>query len=487
MPAPSVQITKQDGNTGVVRPSAEGVLAIIAPSASGTANVAATYTRQDTALADYGYGKLVDFAAYDFAVAGKPVVLVKPTTSTAGANGTVTKGGAGTSTFTAAGTPNDDLAIVVRFLVGGTIGVAGITYQVSLDGGNTYGAVTALGTANSIAIPNTGATLNLGAGTIVAGNTATWTTTSPAMTTSDLTTALEALRVTSAPWDAVLIEMVADDTVVALVDTWLKTLGSAKGKFKTAIVTCRRRNSGETSAAYQTALATIFNAAASTDIVVCADAADMVSPTRGIVQPRSTGIFVAARGMKNDIGRDVAYVNDGPVLNARISDSRGNPKYHDEGVYPGIDDIRLTTLKTFDGLEGVYITNANLLSPTGSDFVYWQHARCLNRGCEIAWQMLTRLLSAGVNKSPKAGPNGERYIAEEDAQRMQGLVQAALDREIVTPGRVSDMEILISRTDDLSSNAGATITCELQSVSLAYVKKFNVTAKYVKAITNPNP
>jgi len=42
---PNVSVTKQDGNTGTARPGAEGILAIIAPSASGTQNQPGTYMR----------------------------------------------------------------------------------------------------------------------------------------------------------------------------------------------------------------------------------------------------------------------------------------------------------------------------------------------------------------------------------------------------------------------------------------------------------
>ncbi len=38
MSVPVVAITKSDGNTGVVRPSADGILVIIAPSEKGTKN-----------------------------------------------------------------------------------------------------------------------------------------------------------------------------------------------------------------------------------------------------------------------------------------------------------------------------------------------------------------------------------------------------------------------------------------------------------------
>ncbi len=61
-------------------------------------------------------------------------------------------------------------------------------------------------------------------------------------------------------------------------------------------------------------------------------------------------------------------------------------------------------------------------------------------------------------------------------------MQAELDKELVTPGRVSGAKFTLSRTDNLSSNAGATLTAQVAVSALAYVKRFAVTSKFVKTI-----
>ncbi|MDB4996649.1 MAG: hypothetical protein JWM74_4081 [Myxococcaceae bacterium] len=60
---PNTSISKSDGNTGVVRPSIVGILAIIAPAEKGTANQAGGYARPDLVLNDFGYGPASDVAA----------------------------------------------------------------------------------------------------------------------------------------------------------------------------------------------------------------------------------------------------------------------------------------------------------------------------------------------------------------------------------------------------------------------------------------
>lgn len=477
---PSVIITKADGQTGVVRPSADGVLAIIAPSEKGTANQAAGYTSATAAITDFGYGALTGYAAIVLSMTQRPVVLVKSTSTTAGTYGTVTSTDAGTSTITAGNTtPLDDYVAKLLIVAGGTIGVAGATYQTSLDNGQTWSAVTALGTATSVSIANSGVKFALGAGTLLAGQVSTVVCTGPRTSLSDRATALEALRVAGVNWESVLIhgETVALD--IAQIDTWLKALQS-KGRYKTAVCGLRVKNSGETEADYLTAMQTIVSGSSSLDIVVSADAGNILDPVQNIVFARQAAVFVAARGMSVDISEDVAYVARGPLPNVSIVDTRGNPLHHDEAIYPGLDDLRLATLRSFPGKQGTYITNAPLLSPAMSDYVYWQHARLINKAAEIAYATLTEQLSTGVNKSTTVGANGERYISEDSAQLIEGLVNAALSKAL--KGRVSDVVFQLSRTDDISSNAGATVTGRVSSVALAYVKEFNVSVGFVKAI-----
>jgi hypothetical protein len=479
---PSVQITKSDGNTGVVKPSADGILAIIAPSQSGTPNVPASFARRDLALAEYGYGPLVEVAAYDMDVAGKPVVLVKSNASTAAEASAVTTMGGGTAVHTVDTPANilDDFDVLITYMNGGTQGVAGITYTTSLDGGKTNSPVQALGTAASISIPNSGVTVDIAAGTILTGQKVSFSTKGARMTNADLVEALEALRTYGGAWSDLLVIADADATMVATLDLWLSAR-EAEGKFKTFVSNAVPRDAAtETEAQYATAMTAAFSSASSIRGCVCADQGYVVSSLRGIRMRRPVSMGLAARGMASDIARDAAFVADGPIPGYQVTDDRGNPKFHDEALYPGLDDLRLTTLRSFHGREGAFINNPLLISPSGSDYVFWQHARVMNKAAEIAFQLLTNRLSQGVRKDAATG-----FILEEDAQEIEALVQAELDKQLVTPGRVSGARFVLSRTDDLSSNAGAELNAEILISALAYVKKFAVNSKFVKRIVVP--
>ncbi len=474
---PSVRIKKADGQTGVVKPSADGILAIVAPSERGVFNQPATYTRPELAEGDFGAGALVEAGAYVMDAAERPVVLLRGNPSIASTYGAFQYANAGTAAIASgASKPLDDFDVLVRFVNDGNIGTAGITYQWSLDGGLTMSPATGLGVATTLTIPNSGVSLTLGVGTILAGETVSFSTTGPKLNSTDLTTALEALRTARVPWEALLVFADADATIVSLLDLWL-TAREAEGSYRTAVVNTRVRANGESEADYRAAMQAAFGQATSTRVVVGADVGDVVALRRGIRQRRPTALAVAARGMAVEISTDVAYVADGPAIGFQLSDDAGLPKYHDEASYPGLDDLRLTTLRTFSSRDGVYITNANLLSPAGSDFVYWQHARVLNKACALAFELLTTRLSKGVRRDRKTG-----RILESEAQAIEALVQTALNRELVKPRHVSDAAFLLSRDDDISSNAGAMLTGDVEVASLSYIKRFGVAARFVRTI-----
>lgn len=487
MSIPAVVITKSDGNTGVVRPSATGVACIIAPSESGPIDQPTPCTRADLAKTTFAMGPLLESAAYVMNVAKKPLVLVRGTGTTVGAYGSVSHSGAGTSVATADSTvPLDDFDIVIKFVTAGTIGVAGITYQTSIDGGNTYGPILALGTAETITVVDgrgqaTGAGLDFAAGTILANQTESFSTTGPKLTNADVVSALEALRLSNLEWECIFIYGAADATIFSTVDAWISAR-EGDGKYKVGLLNTRAKTSGESEATFLTAMGTAFDSSSSSSkaVAVGADYCDIVSSIRGVKMRRPVALAALGRAMAVDMSMDLAYVATGPVAGVYIAAEDGDPKWHDEAIYPGLDAKRFITLRSIPGKQGTYITNPNLLTSLGSDFVFLQHARCMARACEISFDLLTNQLSLGVQT--KRIDDDTSYILESDAQQIEGLVQSELDGQLVNPKRVSGAALILSRTDNLASNAGATVTSEVQLSALRYVKRFEVAAKFVKSI-----
>jgi len=485
MPLPSVTINKVQTNVGSAPASVAGVLAIIAGSQTGSQNLPASYSRSDTALSTFGYGPLVEYGAYVIDTANQPVVLLRSVQSQAATYGTITSNVTGTSVPTAGATaPLEHYQVVVKIIAGGTIGVTGVTYQYALDG-STFSGTQALGTLNTLTIPNSGVSFALSAGTLIAGDSWSVFTERALSTNADLGASLTALGNTRIAWEGVLIDGVFDTNTVGVVDTFLAGI-EGQGQFKFALHNTRFKNepepTAETEAAYTTAVTTLVTGQTSIRMCVGADGGHLPSPITGLNLKRPTSLALAARAMSIPIGRDPAYVADGPCPGFRVFDAAGNPLDHDENLFPNLDGLRVTTLRTFaaGGPDGAYVTNANTIQATGGDFVYLQHIRVMNRACTIAWAQLTKQLSRGVSKNPKKDPNtGAVTILESDASAIEALVNGQLQQAL--KGQVSQSLFSLSRTDDLSV-IPATVHALVSIVAKAYIKGYVVTSEFSKTL-----
>jgi hypothetical protein len=127
-----------------------------------------------TLTGTFGCGPGVKAHAYNTAQTGAQGIFIRlPATAVAAYLSAVDTTGivGGNLTPTVSGTPLDGFDVVVVFTVGGTVGVAGIFYKVSTDGGRTFGNATALGTATSINLTSSvGVTITLTAAQTVSAN-----------------------------------------------------------------------------------------------------------------------------------------------------------------------------------------------------------------------------------------------------------------------------------------------------------------------------
>jgi hypothetical protein len=491
MGLPAVSISKSAFSTSLTPGSSVpvGILAILAASSTGSTATAGGYSRSDTAITAFGYGPLTEYGAYDINVANQPVVLVKGNATFAGSYSSFSTGtSTGTSTVTtsaSAGNPFDHYNVQIKWIQGGTVGVSGMTYTYSVDGGTTVSGLQAQGTSSTLSIPNTGVAFALGAGTIGTGDAWTVNTERPLLNDTDVVNGLNILGNSRTPWEGVLIDSSCSSATVGLVDTVLSGW-EGRGIFKFAILNTRYKlepePTAETEAAYAAALTTTFGSQTSIRISVGADGAHVPSAITGFNLKRPTSLLLAARSMAIPIGEDAAYVARGAIVGAQIADGNGNPFDHDEDLFPNLDALRLASLRSFapGGPQGVYMTNPNVIQPSGGQFPYLQLVRVANVACTIAWATLTTQLSRGVRKNPKADPvTGAVYIFEPDAAVIDALVNDALIQPL--KGQVTSFQFSLSRTDNL--NATPTIvTGLLDIVSEAYIKGYQVTFTFSKTL-----
>lgn len=468
-----INLTQLDNQMGVVDLDGER-LAIIACAAAGDVATPGLYANRKAAVDAFTGGRLVEAFAYTLEVTGKPCVLVRAAAATNGAIGAVDETAvAGTSTVTADSVnPIDDFDAVVEVLTGGTIGVSGITYRESLDGGQNWSAELALGTATTLTFQGSvGVGFDLAAGTLVAGDTWSAPCTGPRVDATTLAAALTALRETETRWDLCLVEDVMTSALVAAIDT-ARTALINLGEEKNFIAPWRVPNAGETEAQYLTAWQAAFSASVCNGLCLTAGAADIQSPISQRRYKSRIAMDVAAAAIAVGRGVDISAKKLGPrPASVRIKDEANNPKHHDELLDEGLDDERATVYRTWRGSPGVYISNPNLLSTPGSDFRYLQHARVMSHARKVVRTALELFTSYDLLVDPRTG-----YLLEEEAAGIESYVNAMLEAEVTDQREASAAVFTLSRTDNVLSTF--TLSGALQVTPLAYPKTLNVETSF---------
>jgi len=467
MSQPQVVITELDGALGILPTSAGRLFAVVGVSSSGPLDTPATYARVTSLRADFGDGPAVEAAAYYIEKFGKPVVFVRTGQTNPGtypAASAVVFTGTGTSVITVddIGTaPFDDFEFYFEVVAGGTIGVAGITFRWSLDGGRTKSPVTALGVATSFVFPDSGGTqIDFAAGTLVAGDTATFRGNAPKWNGTEIGTALDALFASAVAWENAHVVGDITGADFDVIDPKFSG-GLAAGKYHGWIGSGRMPNLGETEAAYLTALDAIFSSKATVFGEVCAGAAKTISSISGRQYRRPVGFCVAAREQSVSEEVNIADVNLGSIPGVSIRDANGNPDEHDESLNPGLDDARFTVLRTWEGIQGVYVNRPRILSAAGSDFDLFTKRRVLN----ITHAALRLYFIRRLNK-PILVDAATGFILESEALEIESGALAAMRSVLLAKPKASGIQFVLSRTDNVLSTK--TLTGTARVVPLAY-------------------
>lgn len=497
MPVPSVSITKTRGSLGVPpTTNPVGILALIAPLVQGPSmkkgpSTPTLQTKPSQINNLWDYCLLDDVAEYVVTESGKPILIVPQAPSTAGVLGTPSVHGSGNLasgdiTADAIFAPTDDFDLAVRWTNGGTIGTTGPKFQYSTDSrditdeNKTWSAVQSLGTAEAINFPSTGVVLDLANGkTVATGDYFTVHVTGPQLTDADVTTALAALGRANLPWEVLDVEGIdASSTTVANVNSFLQQQ-EALGKFKAFVLGARLRHqsTGETEAAYLTAMTSAWSGVGTIRGSVTADGGYVTSVPRGIDMVRKTSMPYAARLMAIDYTVDAARVKDGNLTGVRIVDGNNVAQFHDEQLDPGLDDQRLVVLRSFSNKAGTFLNNPNIISTPGDSYVLMQQARTMNRACEVAFGVLTDELSDSFFTDKTTGK-----IREDSAQTLESPVKSAIGTEMGK--KVSGYNFTLDR-DTVFQPPTASLSGDVNIQMPIYIKGFVINSNLVKTITVP--
>lgn len=395
------------------------------------------------------------------------IVEIETTAPILASAGEVTDNTAGTSTPTIDSSthPNDDYEVYIEFVTGGTIGVTGITYKYSLDGGRSMSAVQALLTADSIIIPNSGGIkVDFSAGTIIAGDNLAFPTVAPRWNNTELGTALDALKASSINWRDLHIIGPLDPSAKAIIDAKFTSFENS-GLFKTWHGNVRMPIGDESEEDYFTSLESAWEDEFTVTGQICAGACDIVSGVSGrkYKRPISHAVVSKQASVKEHINIAAVKKSDGggPLPGVSIKDANGNPKHHDESTNPGLDDLRFTVLRTFSRRQGVFVNRPRIFSSPGSDFYLVPHRQIMNLMKRVSREFLEERLSKPLRVSKTTG-----FILETEALEIESGGRARLRDALLADPMASDVSFTVNRNDNVLSTKK--IRTQQRAVPLAY-------------------
>jgi hypothetical protein len=476
MAIPQVIHQELDGQLGAL-PLGSKIIAIAGPAVGGTVNLPGAYGKTTGVVAAYTRGPLVKRAGRWITTYSQPALLCKTGASTAAVNGTIDVTGiTGLSVVTNGATLPDDayeLGFIIR--TGGTVGVAGITYQTTRDGFHTLDPVTALGTATSIVVPNTGgASFSLSAATLVAGDVAKRVTTAPNFNAAEIGAALLALKQSTIKWDVCLIAGDIDGAIFDAIETAFASMPD-----RTWVGGTRIPLVGESEATYLAAMNTIFSAKTTKNGCLCFGAAKITDGLDFNQYRQSTAVHIGMQVASLSEELDPAWTSLGAAKGVDIRSAAGNPDEHDEFITPGADDARYSTLRTWEEEPGVFIANARLFSSAGSDFEFVQHRRVFGILRRVLQAYFQKRLSQPVEIDPKTG-----FILEEEALEIESGADAVCRAALLAKPKCSagGLEgkktrfVKVSREDNLLSTKTMTVAAGM--VPLSYPKRIEITESF---------
>lgn len=413
------------------------------------------------------------------------------------------KTGTSAVTVDVASSPLDDYFVQLTVVKGGTIAAAGIALTVSLDAGRSTGGLVQLGTANTLVIPNTGITIDFGAGTLVAGDVFQFSTIAPTWASGDIATALAALLASSyaaVGWGGG-VHLVGDCTganasLFQSASTGLEQLAAGfiytRGmvSVRDASPPAKWGGTGETESAWMTAIELDYIACSAKRVLSGAgrynvQSAFINSMAGQPIMRRSLTWVQAARQITLAPQQHSGEVDLGSLAQI-VVDPTNDPKdgfiYHDERVNPGLDDFlpggagRFCSARTRIGLPGFYIVNPRLLAPSGSVYSFWPMGAVIDVACDIVHQVAQQEINSTV-RTLSAAKGGTIY--ENDARVIEKKIGGELRDNMVSTGMVSDQSVIVDRSNNVQSTKLVNIAVEVEA--LGYILQENITVGFAQA------
>ncbi len=410
-----------------------------------------------------------------------------------GATGTVQPLGAyqfgtGTSEVTPTGAATDTFYVKLVCVAGGTIGVTGITFKLSLDAGRHYGPTLSLGTASTYVIPKTGITLNFSAGTLVAGDYMTFGTVGPLTDTAGVIACLNALKASQygqngfgslhilGPWSGADADTINDtlDSIAVSNNIYTRMISTARDASPPVIY----GGTAETMTTYIAAVALDYSAVDAKRLCANGGYYNMASayPNAACGAPTLRRPFswsLAARQVQIPPQRHAGRVRDGAMPFISVdptTDPTDGFLYYDNEIQSGLNEARFCCARTRIGDPGFYVVQPNLMSAAGSVFDILPKGNVMDIACDIIQQVG----AMEINEDLRTNANGTLFV--NDALSIQSAMLGQIDANMTASKMISSAAVVVNQSWNVKTTGIVKVAATINGV--AYVLEMDVDVGY---------
>lgn len=369
--------------------------------------------------------------------------------------------------ITVTGTPLREVDLRVEALTTGALAVW--TGRYSLDAGVTWTGFTS---AATVVLTGTGLTLNIAAGTAavdnrwsaltpgmrvaftagtyVAGEVYSWTSTQAGYSSTDMASAFDTAKADARAWDLMHLVGIPEGANDAAKVTAAAAMAAALAvKLDAAFLAHRPIRAVmdgpdvANDAAGDTAFINGIVGTIAPRVGISGGFCDIRSPVSKRTYRRPQMWAIVSHSRRRSISDDLAEV--GKLGNVGRLHASVTSIERDEAKRPGLNAARIMTLRTWIGFAGFFVTEPKMLAAPGSDYELLQHGRIIDLACRVARRKGVELIKA------KQRTNADGTIYEIDARAMEREINSALDIELRQPGHVVTTSVLLNRTDNVMS------------------------------------
>lgn len=503
-PIPTVQITVQDnGASASISVPQSNVQLVVGVAIGGQVNQPYASSNPQAIQTQFIGGPLVEAAGLIAQAGNIPVCVSCPVVTKGTANAvqaTVPGGSSSAITTTLDSTFGcwDRYFVKIVCLKGqASVAAGGGILEVSLDAGRNFGAPITLspaqatlylgsGVLNTPTVGGTGIQINIGTGTLVAGDSWQFSTVAPTWNDAGVDAALAAFFASQYAVQGVGSMHIVGTCAagdISNIQTQLAT-GTNGYVYTRAILELRDAldpvawgGSGETEATWMTALAAV-TAGETAQPRITADGGYYNTPSPyanaaggAPSYRRPLAWSHAVRRTQIGLQRRAGRVKDGPystiVVNAATDPTDGFI-YHDERVTPGLNAARIGSALTWPkkGL-GFFQCQEPLLSAPGSQFTELAIGNVLDAACDIGY-------ASGVDEvSDDLQTQSNGTLDPVALNTFQGTIQNALNEGMIQTPLVSAVTAVVSKTQNV--NATGIIPVTISVLPRGYVNEVSET------------